>query len=86
MKKLTVIGVGNRLRGDDAAGPLVIDRLMELDHPRIEAIDAGSDAIGILEYLEDRPWVWIIDACQMGKEPGELLHFTPADVGMVTDL
>lgn len=83
MNPLTVIGIGNRLRGDDAAGPMVIDGLMELNESQVELIDAGSDAIGILEYLEDRPRVWIIDACSMAKTPGELVKFKPSQVNMV---
>ncbi|MCF7807651.1 MAG: hydrogenase maturation protease [Candidatus Marinimicrobia bacterium] len=83
MKPLTVIGIGNRLRGDDAAGPMVIDGLMELNDPQVELIDAGSDAIGLLEYLNDRNRVWIVDACSMAKSPGEVVKFRPDQVDML---
>ena len=85
MEKLTVIGIGNRLRGDDAVGPLVIDRLLELDLPQLDLIDAGSDAIGILEYLSDRSRVWIIDACMMNRQPGDLVRFGADQVEMIID-
>ena len=85
MSQLTVIGIGNRLRGDDGAGPLVIDRLKAMDHPQLELIDAGSDAIGLLEFFEGRDRVLIVDACQMGKQPGEYAIFTAAEVDAVLD-
>lgn len=85
MALLTVIGVGNRLRGDDAVGPLVVDKLAALKHPQLELIDAGSDALGVIEYLADREKVLIVDACHMGKQSGSVVHFDPSDVGMVID-
>jgi len=80
---LTVIGVGSRLRGDDAIGPLVIDALEAQDHQGMELIDAGSDALGILEYLQGREHVIIIDACQMGQTPGRVKLIDPVQVDMV---
>ncbi|NQV30033.1 MAG: hydrogenase maturation protease [Candidatus Marinimicrobia bacterium] len=85
MAILTVIGVGNRLRGDDAVGPLLIDELSKLSDPRLELVDAGSDALGILEYLEDRNLVLVVDACRMGKAPGSLLTFRPFESRLIMD-
>ncbi len=81
--QLTVIGIGNRLRGDDAIGPLLIDALSELSDPRLELIDAGSDALGILEHLENRKKVILVDACSMGRKPGSVVSFDPADVNLI---
>jgi len=83
MTQLTVIGVGNRLRGDDALGPLIIDALANQADPRLELIDAGSDALGVLEYLEGREQVMLIDACRMGRIAGELVQFEPAEVNLI---
>jgi len=85
MSTLTVIGVGNRLRADDAVGPLLIDELSKLNMPDVELIDAGSDALGVLEYLEQREHVIIIDACSMGKGPGTVITFAPHEADMVLD-
>ncbi len=85
MKVLTVIGVGNRLRGDDAVGPLLIDELSKLSDPRLELIDAGSDALGILEYLAGREQVLLVDACRMGKAPGSLVTFRPLERKLILD-
>ena len=83
MAILTVIGVGSRLRGDDAIGPLLIDALSRQTHSQIELVDAGSDALGILEYLEGREHVVVIDACQMGREAGSVVAFDAAEFDFV---
>lgn len=72
---LTVIGVGNRLRGDDAVGPALIEELTKQQLPDLELIDAGADALGVLEYFENRDSVIIVDACRMDQEPGEVKCF-----------
>ncbi len=83
MAALTVIGVGSRLRGDDAIGPMLIDSLSMLPDSQIELVDAGSDALGILEYLDGRDQVLIVDACSMGRKPGTLVEFDPSEIKAV---
>ena len=83
MAALTVIGVGSRLRGDDAIGPLLIDALSVLPDSQLELVDAGSDALSILEYLEGRDRVIIVDACCMGRDAGDLVEFAPSQIEMI---
>lgn len=83
MSLLTVIGIGNRLRGDDAIGPLAIDALRALNRPELELIDAGSDALGVLEYFENKQRVLLIDACLMGRKPGTIIGFEPAEAQLI---
>lgn len=85
MAALTVIGVGNRLRGDDAVGPLLIDALSMQPDNELELVDAGSDALGILEFLENRKRVIIVDACTMGRTPGSVVCFDASEADMVLD-
>ncbi len=82
---MTVIGVGNRLRSDDAVGPMLIDALSMLPNHDLELVDAGSDAIGILEYLENRQKVIIVDACSMGRKPGSLVCFAASEAHLILD-
>ncbi len=83
MATLTIIGVGSRLRGDDAVGPLLIDALSKQSNPQVELVDAGSDALGILEYLEGRHHVIVVDACQMGREAGSIVEFDSNEIDFV---
>ena len=76
MKVMRVIGVGNEIAGDDAAGPAVIAALRQRRLPEcVELISAGADALGVIEYLEDDCDAIIVDAVHMGKAPGTVLTF-----------
>jgi len=75
--KVCVVGVGNRMKGDDAAGPLAVDAMSELDG--IACIDAGVAPENHLEQIVARSpdTVLIIDAVDFNAEPGELRIFPP---------
>jgi hydrogenase maturation protease len=71
--KLLVIGLGNRLAGDDAAGSEVIDRLRTHHLPdkmRVEEAPGGALSLASLWQREDH--VWLIDAVLSGKEAGAI--------------
>jgi len=76
-----VIGCGNRLCGDDAAGPEVIRRLAERPLPAgIRCLDAATDGIAVIEAMRNVPRLILVDACASGAEPGTILELTEADV------
>jgi len=70
-----VVGVGNRFRGDDAVGPLVIDELAGSDG--LELIDAGSAPENYIEPVVrlDPGLLVFVDACDFGGQPGEFREF-----------
>ena len=73
---LKVIGIGNALRGDDAVGPIIIEKLLASDNGSSTVlIDAGSDAFTVLEHLMGTDPLLIIDCAKMGKSPGEIKMF-----------
>jgi hydrogenase maturation protease len=70
-----VIGVGNRDRGDDAAGPLVCDRLRArrgTATPIRTAVCEGSILDLSLQW-ESADVVIVVDAVQPGTEPGRIV-------------
>jgi len=75
-----VIGIGNRWRGDDAAGPCVVDRI----GGRISArcIDAGNAPERHLgEAVAAAPTtVVFVDAVDFGGSPGEIAVFEAEDL------
>jgi len=79
--KAVILGVGNILKGDDAAGPLVCERL---SGGRLSAvvIDAGTAPENYVRpILNAEPDVLlIVDAVDFGGRTGEIRIFEPAEI------
>ena len=74
-KRILILGVGNRLRGDDAVGPLLIDRLQgRVNVPLIDAGDVPENYLGPIEESRAE-LVVIVDAVDMGANPGDAALF-----------
>jgi hydrogenase 3 maturation protease len=73
--RVAVLGVGNRLRGDDAIGPRVIDELREKTAAVL--FDCGTAPENFIgPVVEARPErILFIDACAFGAGPGEFRFF-----------
>jgi len=76
--KVCVIGIGNRLKGDDAAGPELIDRLT--GRSRFHCLDTGVAPENYLEKIvQTAPdTILLVDAMNFGGEAGSCRLF-PAD-------
>ncbi len=72
-----VIGLGNPLRGDDGVGSRVVAELNRRGLPeRVEALDMGTGGLDLLRVLEGQRRVVIVDAADVGREPGRFVRFT----------
>ncbi len=69
---MLVIGMGNRLRGDDAAGPAVADALAAQGIPTVEHAGEGTQLMTLWENAEQ---VVIVDAMRGGFAPGTVRRF-----------
>lgn len=82
-KKILLLGVGNRLRGDDAVGSLLVEKLQgRVNVPLIDASDVPENYLGPIEAA-DADLVLIIDAADFGGQPGDL---TLADMEHLKDV
>ena len=80
---VVVIGVGNALRGDDAAGLEVARRLRALDDGgRLKVHAYEGEGLGLLDLWAGADAVVVIDAMRSGANPGEIrrIDATPAAV------
>ena len=70
-----VIGVGNRDRGDDAAGPLVCDRLKARPGATaaIRTFVCEGSILDLALHWDHDDQVIIVDAMQPGTEPGRVV-------------
>jgi hydrogenase 3 maturation protease len=74
VKKQLVLAVGNRMMGDDAAGPMLAERMRHEPVPGWEVIDGGSAPENILYSVRELEpeRVLVVDAADMDLEPGEV--------------
>lgn len=73
-----IIGIGNPSRGDDAIGPLAIERLAALDLPDTELLTDFQLQIEHALDLVGRREVVFIDAAASGPEPFAFESLSPA--------
>jgi hydrogenase maturation protease len=69
-----VIGIGHLDRGDDAAGRIVAARLRERAPADVEIVETDGEAAKLLDLMEGRDRVVIVDACLSGATPGAIHH------------
>ncbi|MFZ7103063.1 MAG: hydrogenase maturation protease [Peptococcaceae bacterium] len=73
LKKVLVLGVGNVLLKDDGLGPLAVNSLAEkLQDPRVTFLDGGTLGLDLLAYLDGYDYLIIVDAVNLGAEPGQI--------------
>jgi hydrogenase maturation protease len=78
-----IFAVGNSFYGDDGVGVAVLDRIREADtFPGADLFDAHTDALALLERFAPGELNVIIDAADMGLEPGAVVAFRPDEVRM----
>lgn len=67
-----VLGLGNLLLRDDALGLRLLQELAarRVGDARVEFVDGGTQGLALVALLADRPAVLILDAMQLGAEPG----------------
>ena len=91
-RQLVVLGVGNRLRGDDAIGCLVCDELRSSGPssdvqrpssvPGLFVLDCGNTPENFLQPIADRKptRILVVDCCSYGAKPGEFSLFSREEV------
>jgi hydrogenase 3 maturation protease len=83
--RILVLGIGNRMRGDDAIGSVVAERLVRAG--TIPALDCGEmpdNYVGKVWELGPDELI-IVDACNFGGEPGEIRVFDEPALERITN-
>jgi hydrogenase maturation protease len=72
-----VVGCGNLIRGDDAAGPVLVRVLAERDLPAgVRLIDGGTAGMDVAFAMRGAQRAIVVDASRVGVEPGTV-HRVP---------
>ena len=75
-REIMIVGVGNRLLGDEGVGLHIIDKLSRIPIPSyVNIIDCGCDLLNLMAYINKPERIIIIDAIRAGGEPGEIHSF-----------
>ncbi len=72
MKTISIIGIGNSFRGDDACGLHAISLLQNKNLKGVELFSVEGEASKILSLWEGSDTVFIIDAISSESEPGKV--------------
>jgi|YelNatPaOPRAMG01_1025707.scaffolds.fasta_scaffold78589_2 hydrogenase maturation protease len=82
-KEILILGIGNLLLRDEGVGIQIAHRLMEMDLPdNVEVIDGGTGGLNLIDYLEGRKKVIVIDATKAGGRPGTVYTYTDKDLDL----
>jgi len=81
-KRVAVVGVGNEMRRDDAVGVQVVRKLRGRLSRRFQLIETGTIPESYIDKVRElRPThVLVIDAAQLGTNPGESRLLSPRKV------
>lgn len=79
---VTVIGVGRRMRGSDAAGRLVADRLAADGQRGFSVHGCDGDALELMDAWQDADAVLLIDAMVSGAQAGALARFDASEAAL----
>jgi len=72
-KKILILGLGNILLGDEGVGVRIAQQLSSQSLPdEIEVIDGGTAGYELLNLLEGRDKVIIVDAVKTEDKPGSV--------------
>ena len=78
---MKIMAVGNPFYGDDGVGAAVLDRIRREDlFPGADLIDVHTDALALLDHLSRDEMNVVVDAAEMGLEPGAAVAFRPSEV------
>ena len=73
---MLVLGLGNRLLCDDAAGPLAVDSLaLSSGASAAVFLDGGTIGLSLLPEVENASAFIAVDAARFGAEPGSVRVF-----------
>lgn len=70
-----IIGIGNPMRRDDSAGPLVIQGLDELRVTGLQTLEHPGDGMALLDRWHGHRRVCVVDATCSGATPGTVRRF-----------
>jgi len=77
VQDILILGIGNLLLKDEGVGVHVVDKLKQMSLPdNVEVLDGGTAGLDLVEFIEGRKKVIVIDAVNAGGKPGTIYRLT----------
>ncbi len=75
--RITVLGLGNLMRTDDAVGMLAVNEIREIGRlpEDIQIVEGGTLGLDLLDKLYGTTHLLVLDAVDTGAAPGTLVRF-----------
>lgn len=84
LRQTLIVGVGNRLLGDEGIGPHIADHLSRLSMPPgVGVLDCGCDLLNLVSYIDEPRKIVLVDAIRAGGKPGQIHKFGFSDLEAV---
>lgn len=82
MMKFVIVGIGNRMRSDDAIGSLIAQELTSYNLNNVVIYDAGISPENYIDKVvaEKPDWIIFVDACNFEGKPGEFKLFEENEI------
>jgi len=82
--KIVVLGLGNPLFQDEGLGIYMINQLMqEAINEQVELVDGGTDALALLNVVEETDHLLVIDAVDGDHPPGTVRKLSGRDIPLL---
>ena len=83
MKRLTIIGIGNTMMGDDGIGVRVAEALADRDlGPRVEVVVGSVAGMALIGHFLESETIIVVDGIDVSAEPGSVYRFDADDAGI----
>ena len=80
LRQTLIVGVGNRLMGDEGIGPHIVDNLSQSPMPPyVRVLDCGCDLLNLVSYIDKPRKIVVVDAVRTGAKPGRIHRFDFSD-------
>jgi hydrogenase maturation protease len=80
--RISIIGIGNTLMGDDGVGVRIAEELDEVLGAEVTVVTGFLAGMALMPHVLSADVVIFLDALAAGDEPGSIYRFDPDDAGI----
>lgn len=82
--RITVLAIGNLIRSDEDVGVHALRAMQDRLPPGVESLDGGVLGLNLLPTLRGIDWLLVLDAVNVGREPGTFVVLHADDIPAIS--